>query len=86
MKNLTPSERRALEAVARGEVLRIYRKDGNTFRAPPGLGAATLWRLASRWLIADGATLHHGLDTHVRMQLTVRGKNALASPTLQVVP
>ena len=79
MKKITLSERRALEAVARGDVLRIYRNDGAFFKAPPGL-AATLGWLAARSMIIDGATLiHGGVETQMRVALTERGKAALAT-------
>jgi hypothetical protein len=54
--------RRALVSVDRGHVKRVYRGKGDVFKASPGIGAATLWKLARNGLTADGRTITRGMD------------------------
>ena len=53
MSMLTLGERRALEAVHAGSVVRVYRSGGNILRGK-GVSSAALWRLDAAKMIEDG--------------------------------
>lgn len=75
---LTKAERRALEAVQRGECWRLYDAKGNKMQGPKGVGATTLWRVLGRGLIEDGRGEARGvLVARIPLKLTRNGKRAL---------
>lgn len=78
--SLTDGELRALKAVASGDVVRVYKRDGNVFRAK-GIGAQVLWRLAARRLIEDGPDRTAGLDVACTQVVTKAGEQAFADAT-----
>ncbi len=53
-KPLTPAMLRGLDAVARGEVRRVYNTKGNVIRTPKGMAASTFLQLERLKLIAEG--------------------------------
>jgi hypothetical protein len=74
---LTRAEVNALFAVRDGKVTRVYRANGNVMRGPKGIGAATLWRLDAKRLIADGRSNGGCYETRCPMELTSAGTAAL---------
>lgn len=75
MTKLTVAQRRALEAVRDGKIVREYKDDGNVFLCPPGIGSrAVLWKLEKLGLIREGRSV--GL-TMADMDLTDNGRMAL---------
>ncbi|GAA5666014.1 hypothetical protein Brsp07_04523 [Brucella sp. NBRC 14130] len=76
---LTKADYKALDAVKRGIVKRIYRADGNTFKRTSGVSAVALWRLDRMKLIGeDGTTMTGGvMATEVGVVLTAAGERAL---------
>ena len=74
---LTAAEHRALLAVASGEVVRIYRANGNVLRGPKGVGSMALWKLDHRKFIADGPTTKGKLKLSSQQIVTSAGIDAL---------
>lgn len=75
----TKAQRKALLAVTDGDVVRIYRRDGNVLKGPAGVGSATLRRLDRAGWIKDepgGATGTH-VEIRRRQVLTALGRDAL---------
>lgn len=75
---LIKAEVRALRAVYDGKVERVYRRDGNVLKGPKGVGAAILWRLTEKRLIADGNQTMGGYELHCPQIVTLAGQEALA--------
>ena len=75
---ITPSVRKALGAVTLGEVVRVYRRDGNILRGPTGVSALTLWRLSNARWIEDGKHATGALEKTCAQVLTKAGRDALA--------
>lgn len=69
---LTPTQKRALQAVREGQCFRRYHATGNTLHGPKGVGAGALWRLAEKGLIEDGS----GNGTSRAQVLTRQGREA----------
>jgi len=63
--DLTSSDRKALDAVERGEVMRLYRGDGNVLKGPKGIASQTLWRLDRAGYINDGERIIGGCINQV---------------------
>lgn len=74
---LTEAQIRALRAVEAGQVVRIYRANGNILRGPAGVGAATLWRLHNMKLIEDGSGAGDAVSGRYTQVLTKGGRAAL---------
>lgn len=88
MENLTLPQRNALEAVRAKKCFRVYTATGNIMRAPHGIGAGLLHKLAERGLIADddAHSGRPGVASHsVRLMLTKRGADALAARPTNVL-
>lgn len=71
MTILTLGERRALRAVEAGDVVRVYRRNGNVFR-PAGFARA-LWRLDKAGYIQDGPDYTEAVERTCKQILTKRG-------------
>jgi hypothetical protein len=74
---LSDADIRALIHVSNGNVVRVYRRDGNVLRGPKGVSAATLWSLAKRQLIANGRETAGVLEMRCKQVLTAAGRCAL---------
>jgi hypothetical protein len=70
--HLSPAQLRALEATARGEVVRTFRKTGTTLTCP-SVNSKALWSAFRDGLIANGART----GDRCTMVLTGRGKQEL---------
>lgn len=70
---LTKAQHRALEAVAAGTVVRIYRGEGNVLKGPPGISSRTLWQLAENGWMRDT-----GKSARAPQVLTDAGRLALS--------
>jgi hypothetical protein len=77
MFDLTPAQRRALAATARGEVKRTYAVRENVITSPL-IGSKALWRLLTDKLIQDGPRE----GNVVTMMLTPNGERALEQTAL----
>lgn len=77
MSMLTLGERRALEAVHAGSVVRVYRSGGNILRGK-GVSSAALWRLDAAKMIEDGPNAWGELERTCRQRLTAAGIVALS--------
>jgi hypothetical protein len=77
MFELTPAQRRALAATARGEVKRSYSVRENVITSPL-IGSKALWRLLTDKLIQDGPRE----GNVVTMVLTPNGERALEQASL----
>lgn len=78
---LTLAQRRALEAVGRGQVLHRYHDRGNVYEGPLGIGSASLVKLELLGLIQD---FRHPGDSKYGMKLgvmlTAKGRAILETP------
>lgn len=76
-EKITPAMRRALQATADGQVVRVYRANGNILRGPKGISPKVLWAAStSRW-IEDGPESWGGIEKTCRQVLTAAGKVVL---------
>ncbi len=75
MTLIRETERQALLAVERGEVLRVYRVNGNVLVGPKGVASKTLWRLDRNGLIMEGKDS----GTQIEMVLTSVGRELMES-------
>lgn len=77
---LTPAMLLGLDAVARGEVRRVYNNKGNVIRCPKSMAATTFRRLELLKLIAEG-NLIGKYGTACPMGLTLAGVTAREAST-----
>lgn len=78
MTKISATMLKALRAVARGDVYRLYRRHGNVFPQAGTTSPATLWKAEEAGLILDGETISSSpFETVVRMKLTAAGREAL---------
>lgn len=70
------TQRRALQAVADGRVIRSYYDDGSKIRGG-GTNGVVLWELVNAGMIEDGDA-YGGLRNTYKMQLSPTGRAALA--------
>lgn len=73
IEKLTPAVFRALSAVDKGKVVRVYRRDGNSFRAGSGVSSVVLQRVEAGRLIAEGPCTG-AVERHCTMVLTRAGE------------
>lgn len=80
--SITIAQHHALEAVAAGKVIRVYKENGNVFHGPQGVGARALWALDRLGLIEDErkADAASKYSTKFRQVLTTAGRS-VAQPS-----
>lgn len=78
-ERLTEASKKALLAVERGEVRRIYDARGNRILGSDGVASTTLWKCERAGLIKDGPPSPGAITTRCPMILTDKGRAALKS-------
>jgi hypothetical protein len=78
MSALTLGEFRALRAVRAGRVIRLYRGNGNVFRAE-GVSKRALWQADKNGFIKDGPDCTGEMERRCKQILTPAGLDALMS-------
>lgn len=77
---MTPARKRALEAVERGEVVRVYDARGNRFVALKGVSGNMLWNLMHMGWIRDEPGHSPGVYAiRIKMMLAPLGREILES-------
>lgn len=79
LPSLTQAQRRALEAVGRGEVRHRFHRSGNTYETPYAVGRASLVKLEILGLIADFREPGY-TGMRFTVMLTAKGRQILETP------